>query len=81
MSTVVDMPLTKSDHDTHNLMALYRAVCSDLQYLCLADVADKSGHSTAMLRNWRDGKTVAPRSVTLMHVADTLGYEITWYKR
>ena len=62
----------------NDLLELYYSICLDLEKECLSDVARLAKCSTSALRNWRDGKTQAPRTSTLMKVADVLGYRIEW---
>jgi len=64
----------------HGLPALYASVQDDLQGACLEDIAYLSRRSVTTLRNWREGKTIAPRINTLTSVAQVLGYKITWLK-
>lgn len=75
MGQVVYLHNTSRNND---LLELFYSICLDLRKECLSDVARMAGCSTSALRNWRDGKTKAPRTSTLMRVADALGYVIEW---
>ena len=62
------------------LLELYMSVQLDLRHQCLSDVAKLAKCSVTTVRNWRDGKTVAPRINTLNAVAQVLGYSVEWVK-
>jgi len=62
------------------LHELFLAICHDLQGLCLEDVAIQAECHHTTLRNWREGKVLAPRINTIIRVAHVLGYNIEWYK-
>jgi len=77
MGQVIALPVSGTNSD---LQDLFHQVCIDLQSECLADLADRAMCSSSAIRNWRDGKTKSPRVITLMNVAEALGYQITWTK-
>ena len=69
---------TFTSNSDDRLIELFLSVCIDLKYVCLVDVAEAAGCHPTTIRNWRDGKVIAPRVNTLMNVADVLGYNIKW---
>lgn len=75
MGQVIAIPNTGSNTD---IQRLYKQICIDLQGECLKDLADRAMCSDSTLRNWRDGRTISPRVITLMNVAEALNYKITW---
>lgn len=68
-------------HSNLGLIELFIAICNDLQGLCLEEIAEQSECHSTTLRNWRDGKTEAPRINTLARVAPVLGYVVEWRKQ